>query len=166
MDLLQMIQRKAMKKIRGMEYHSYKERLRELELLNLEKRKLQRDLIAAFWYLKNDIELLESSSEYSLLKPKSIRFLKTQPDSLVQIRNLLCINRSWRSYFDSSYYKNDVIRDIDTTSTDAKLSLVLALILHFIFDTQSMRLMDSRARLGMGMKDHYSHKLTGEMRKR
>ena len=38
--------------IQGIEHLSYEERLRELGLLNVEKRRFQRDLIAAFQYLK------------------------------------------------------------------------------------------------------------------
>jgi len=37
--------------IQGMEHLSYKDRLRELELFSLEKRRLQRDLRVAFQYL-------------------------------------------------------------------------------------------------------------------
>jgi len=45
--------------IRGMEHLSYEQRLRELGLLSLEKRRLLGGLLAAFQYLKGPTRKLE-----------------------------------------------------------------------------------------------------------
>ena len=52
MDLLEQVQRRAMKIIRGLGNFFYEDRLREFRLFSLGERRLQGDLTAAFQYLR------------------------------------------------------------------------------------------------------------------
>jgi len=69
-ELLQLVQRRVIKVIRGLKHLSYEEKLRELGLISLEKRRLWGDLTVAFHYLK---EAYEQEEEQLFIRVNSDR---------------------------------------------------------------------------------------------
>lgn len=87
-----------MKTVKGLEYTSYEERLRWLELFSLEKRNIQGHIIEAFHFLKR-----------SYKKDKETLFTitcsdKTRHDSFKFVRKSIQIERKEEIFYDNIEY--------------------------------------------------------------
>ena len=115
MELLEWVQRRATKMIRGLEHLPYKDRLRELGLFSLEKRKLWGNLVVAFQYLKG---AYRKAGEGLYMRACSDR-TRNNGYNLEEVRFRLDIRKKFFTVMMVRYWNRLPREAVDATSLEA-----------------------------------------------